>query len=140
MDPTIWGPHYWFVLHTIAFHYPVYPTSIQKKIYHRFIHNLHEFIPNKTIATTYENILKGHPVTPYLDTREDFIKWMHFMHNKINVRLDKPQISLADHYDEFNKNYESKQTRLQRLWKEKRKIIFTLSIIIIIVYVYVNHS
>lgn len=126
MDPTIWGEHFWFTLHTIAFHYPKYPTSIQKKIHHRLIHNLHEFIPNKTIGSNFQKILKDNPVTPYLDTRADFIKWMHHIHNIINRRLDKPEISLAEHYQEFSRHFESKQTKWQRLWKEKQKIWFTI--------------
>ena len=101
MDPTIWGPHYWFVLHTMAFHYPIHPTSIQKKIYHRFIHNLHEFLPNRTIGSQFQKLLADYPVTPYLDTRKDFIKWMHFMHNKVNERLEKPALSIEDHYREM---------------------------------------
>ena len=31
IDPEIWGPHYWGFLHTIAFCYPNYPTTITKK-------------------------------------------------------------------------------------------------------------
>jgi hypothetical protein len=138
MDSTIWGPHYWFVLHTIAFNYPIHPTSITKKIHHRLIYNLHEFMPNRTIATTFEKILKKYPVTPYLDTRADFIKWMHFIHNKINERIDKPIISLSDHYDEFKQHYETKQTKLQRIWNEKRKILFTLIIFTLVALVYMK--
>lgn len=128
MDSTIWGPHYWVVLHTIAFNYPIHPTSIQKKIHYRLIHNLHEFLPIKTMATTFEKLLKEYPVSPYLDTREDFIKWMHYMHNKINIRMDKPIISLADHYKEFTQHYETKQTKIERLWNEKRKVLFTIAV------------
>lgn len=112
MDPTIWGPHFWFVLHTIAFNYPKHPTSIQKKIYHRFIHNLYEFLPSSSIAATFTKILEKHPVTPYLDSRSDFIKWMHFMHNLINKRLEKPMISLADHYTNMEEIYHPKPSRL----------------------------
>ena len=33
LSSTVWGPHYWFVLHTIALSYPIYPTNaIKKKI------------------------------------------------------------------------------------------------------------
>jgi len=138
MEATIWGPHYWFVLHTIAFHYPIYPTSIQKKIYHRLIYNLHEFLPNKTISTTFQKILKDNPVSPYLDTRADFIKWMHHIHNKINIRLDQPTISLAEHYEEFQQNFETKQTKMARLYKEKKKIIWILVIFIVALYFYVT--
>ena len=42
MDAEIWGPHYWFVLHTIAFNYPKHPSAIQKKLHYRLMHNLPE--------------------------------------------------------------------------------------------------
>jgi hypothetical protein len=138
MDSTIWGPHYWFVLHTIAFHYPIHPTTIVKKIHHRFIHNLHEFLPNKTIATTFEKMLHKYPVTPYLDTRDDFIKWMHFMHNKMNERLEKPTISLSDHYVAFKQHFETRPHKLKRLWNEKRKVLFTLFSLLFIALLYIN--
>jgi len=138
MDPSIWGPHYWFMLHTMAFHYPLHPTSIQKKIYHRFIHNLHEFIPNPSIASTFQRMLAENPVTPYLDNRTDFIQWMHHMHNVINTRLDKPTLSLVDHYDEFERHFEPRQARWKRLWKEKQKVVYTLFILVSVVYLYVT--
>ena len=138
MDPSIWGSHYWFMLHTMAFHYPVYPTSIQKKIYHRFIHNLHEFIPNRSIANTFQRLLVENPVTPYLDNRSDFIKWMHHIHNVVNRRLDKPTLSLAEHYTEFRQHLEPRQTKFKRLWKEKQKIVYTLAILCIVLYLYLH--
>ena len=138
MDPSIWGPHYWFMLHTMAFNYPLHPTSIQKKTYHRFIHHFHEFIPNRTMSNTFQRLLTENPVTPYLDTRADFIQWMHHMHNLVNKRLERPTISLSDHYYEFNKHFEPKQTRLQRLFKEKKKVVYTLSIIVVVVYLYIS--
>ena len=76
LDPKIWGPHYWFFLHTVAFHYPIHPTSIQKKMYHRLIHHFYEFIPNKSMASVYESILQKYPVSPYLDSRDEFIKFI----------------------------------------------------------------
>jgi len=126
MDPTIWGPHYWFMLHTMAFHYPQHPTSIQKKIYYRFINHFHEFIPNPSIASQFQRIIKENPVTPYLDKRADFIKWMHHIHNIINCRLDKDEITLSEHYEEFFRHFESSMTKLQRFNKEKWKIFFLL--------------
>ena len=138
MDPSIWGPHYWFMLHTMAFNYPKHPTSIQKKIYHRFIHNLHEFIPNRSMANTFQRLLTDNPVSPYLDNRTDFIQWMHHMHNLVNKRLDRPTMSLSDHYDEFLRHFEPKQTKLQRLFQEKKKIVYTLAIIVVVVYLYLQ--
>ena len=31
LDPEVWGPHYWFTLHTIALNYPLYPNDVSKK-------------------------------------------------------------------------------------------------------------
>ena len=30
-DPNVWGPHYWFVLLTIAMTYPIEPNDVIKK-------------------------------------------------------------------------------------------------------------
>ena len=61
MDPTRWGPHYWFMIHTVAFHYPKHPTAIQKKIHYRLIHNFHEFLPSKSIANVFVKMLEKYP-------------------------------------------------------------------------------
>ena len=37
LDPKVWGPHYWFVLHTIALKYPLNPNTTIKKKYYDFI-------------------------------------------------------------------------------------------------------
>lgn len=126
MDPTIWGPHYWFTLHTIAFHYPEHPTAIQKKIHYRLIHHFHEFIPIPSMGVMFSTLLEENPVTPYLDTREDFILWMHHIHNKMNERLDKPTLSLADHYSEFQKYFETPKQKWKRAWKDKYVIFIIL--------------
>ena len=31
LDSAIWGPHYWFFLHTIALSYPIRPNTPTKK-------------------------------------------------------------------------------------------------------------
>ena len=134
MDPTVWGPSYWFFLHNVAFNYPTHPTTIQKKIHYRLIHNFHEFLPSKSIATTFVKMLEKYPVTPYLDTQKDFIKWMHFIHNKINIRLDKPTITLQEHYDQYHEAYEPKPTRLKRFLKERYNVIYGIIILLFIQY------
>lgn len=139
MDPTVWGPSYWFFLHTIAFNYPKNPTTIQKKIHYRLIHNLHEFIPSKSIANTFVKILEKYPVTPYLDTQKDFIKWMHFIHNKINEKLEKPKITLNEFYLKYYEEYKPKEIKFKEYYRWKEKLIYTLVVMGatgLIVYLY----
>ena len=37
LDPKVWGPHYWFFLHTLALTYPESPNEVIKKNFMIFI-------------------------------------------------------------------------------------------------------
>ena len=101
LDPTVWGPHYWFFLHTIAMSYPIHPNAVTKKKYYDFVQNIPMFLPVEEIATHFSKLLNEYPIQPYLDNRESFIKWFWFIHNKINEKLEKPIISLKDFYIQY---------------------------------------
>ena len=94
LNPEVWGPFYWFVLHTIALTYPANPNEVIKKKYYDFIHNLPLFLPVSTIGNQFSVLLDKFPVTPYLDSQPSFVKWMHFIHNKINETLNKHEINM----------------------------------------------
>ena len=89
LDPKIWGPHYWFVLQTISLSYPLRPNNVTKKKYYDFIQNFPLFIPIPELGDKFSIILDKFPVTPYLDSRESFMKWVHFIHNQINKYFRK---------------------------------------------------
>ena len=93
-DPKIWGPHFWFFIHSIAMTYPKTPNDVTKKKYYEFIQNLHLFLPNEKISSDFKNLLSEYPITPYLDNRESFVRWVWFIHNKINQKLEKTEITL----------------------------------------------
>jgi len=124
LDPKIWGPHYWFVLHTIAISYPLNPNDVTKKKYYDFIQNLPLFIPVEDIGNSFSKFLDKYPVTPYLDSRESFIKWMNFIHNKINVALKIPEMSLDEAMVSYYKNYKPISIKNLEEQKRREKIIF----------------
>lgn len=93
LDPAVWGPHYWFVLHTIALTYPEWPTDVAKKKYYDFIQNLPLFLPQSESGGGLAAFLDRYPPTPYLDSRDSFRRWVHFLHNKINTAMGRPEIS-----------------------------------------------
>ena len=95
LEPKIWGPHYWFVLNTIVLHYPKSPNKSIKKKYYNLIQNVPLFLPNMNIKKKFYDLLNEFPVSPYLDTRESFTRWIHFIHNKINKSMGKNEISLS---------------------------------------------
>lgn len=140
-NPEIWGPYYWFVLHSIARTYPIHPTETSKKKYYEFVQNIPLFIPNPDIGDAFARMLDIYPVSPYMDTRISFMKWMHFIHNKINIKLEKEEISFVEsvrRYDEIatmeNKTSYFGET-LERFKRGKwisPKYLFIISIISVI--------
>jgi len=124
LDPKIWGPHYWFFIHTVAMTYPVRPNAVTKKKYYEFIQNLPLFIPVENISGEFSKLIDKYPVTPYLDNRESLIRWTHFIHNKINQKLEKPQISLSEFYIKYYEEYKSQNVKMVEYYKFREKIIF----------------
>ena len=124
LDPKIWGPHYWFFLHTVAMTYPHHPNAVTKKKYYEFIQNLPLFIPVEQISKEFEKLIDLYPITPYLDNRDSFVRWMHFAHNKINEKLEKPQITLNDFFVQYYNEYKSQNEKLAEFYKLKEKIVY----------------
>jgi len=136
LDPKIWGPHYWFFLHTLAMTYPHYPNAVTKKKYYEFIQNLPLFIPVEKISKELEQLIDKYPITPYLDNRNSFVRWMHFIHNKINEKLEKPQISLNDFFVEYYDAYKSKDEKFIEFYKLRSKLIYGGILVIILGSIY----
>ena len=120
----VWGPHYWFFLHTLAISYPIKPNDVTKKKYYTFIHNLPLFIPVNEIGNSFSKMLDKYPVKPYLDSRKSFIKWMHFIHNKINILCNKDEITLDEAMEQYYNNYKPKQNKNIEEKKHREKLIF----------------
>ena len=105
-SPMVWGPHYWFFLHSIAYYYPENPNQTTKRKYYDLIHNMPLFIPNESIGNRFSRLLDKYPVTPYLDTRESFLRWVNFIHNKVNHMLGKDELSLEESIQSYETKYD----------------------------------
>jgi len=124
LDPKIWGPYYWFVLHTIALTYPQRPNDVTKKKYYDLIQNLPIFIPVPEIGNNFSKFLDKYPVTPYLDSRASFIKWMHFIHNKINIALGEPEMPMDEAMVAYYELYRPKEVKDEVQRRRREKIAF----------------
>ena len=135
-DPNVWGPHYWFFLHTIAESYPLHPNDVTKKKYYDLIQNLPLFIPNDEIGNFFSQLLDKYPLSPYLANRDSFVKWMHFIHNKINVRIGKPEISLPKALELYRNEYKPKPVYLAEILNLKKHYIILVLILLILFCIY----
>jgi hypothetical protein len=132
LDPKIWGPHYWFLLHTISLTYPLNPNETTKKKYYDFFHNLPLLIPVQNIGNSFSNLLDNYPVTPYLDSRESLIKWTHFIHNKINFSLGIKEITLEESLSKYYENYKPQEEIIYNNVKENKKYLYLIMLLFLI--------
>lgn len=139
LDPAVWGPFYWFVLHTIALTYPSHPNETIKKKYYDFVHNIPLFLPISAIGNQFSNLLDKYPVAPYLDSQPSFVKWMHFIHNKINVSLDLPEVTMEEAMVKYYEHYKPREIKDKEQRKRREKYVFsgiTVIIVAMIAYLY----
>ena len=133
LNPEVWGPHYWFVLHTIALTYPDHPNDVTKKKYYDFLQNVPLFLPIKEIGNGFSKMLDKYPVTPYLDSRESFIKWVHFIHNKINVALEKPELTMDEAMIKYYELYKPKAVKEAEERKRREKYAFLVIVTVVLI-------
>ena len=133
-DPSVWGPHYWFFLHSVGFTYPELPTDGEKKRYYNLITSLSTFIPNNAVANNFQLLIDDYPVSSYLNSKESFLKWIHFIHNKINKQIGKEEISYIEFINNYNNEYKPKDIKFKEKIKEREKYIFALLFTLLIAY------
>jgi hypothetical protein len=136
--PDVWGPHYWFFMMTIALSYPDHVNAVTKRKYYDFIMNLPMFIPNPEIGNRFSEFLDKYPVSPYLDSRDSFVRWVHFIHNKINHSIGKEEISFTQAIETYLSEYTPKPVILHSKlkWKKYAVIGVLIFILLFIIYVY----
>ena len=139
LDSKVWLPHFKFIMQTIAIYCPNHPNDVSKKKYYDFIQNLPVFFPEKPLGTHFIKLLDEFPVTPYLSSRMSFMKWTHFMNNKLNVIMGEPEIDFYESLEKYYEEYKPKNLVDMKRWKQQEKYIkfgFGFILIISILYFY----
>ena len=78
----------------------------------------------KDASQNFEKMIDRYPITPYLDNRDSFIRWTHFIHNKINEKLEKPTTTLNDFFVWYYNQYKSQNEKLIEFNKLREKLIY----------------
>lgn len=108
-ESSIWGPHYWFFLHTICKNYPKSPSETIKKKYYDLFQNFYLFLPQH--QEEFKKLLNKYPVQAYLDSQKSLYKWINFVHNKINNHLNKDVFTLEESIIKYNSFYSEKKNK-----------------------------
>lgn len=94
--PSVWGPFFWHTIHIVALGYPKNPTYTDKKCAKEFYESLAFLLPCSICREHYKEYLKETPISTFLDSRTDLIKWTIKNHNKVNQMLGKPEWTLGE--------------------------------------------
>jgi FAD-linked sulfhydryl oxidase len=144
IEPDIWGPPFWFFLHTVAYKYPNTPNAIIKRKYYDLVVNFPLFIPDEKMGDLFATLLDKYPVSPYLDTKESFMRWVWFIHNKINAIIGKEEIGLYESFDAYVLKikkptiYSTFYSNIYSYWKLLWGLLLLLCISIVLALNYKN--
>jgi hypothetical protein len=115
--------------------YPKYPTELIKKQYYSYIHNLPLFYPYDDFDVIFTKLLKKYPLSPYLDTNLDFLKWLNFIRNKTdeiyNIESKSINETIVDYYNQYE------NINIKKRYISLKKYI-TVSIIFVLIIVYMG--
>lgn len=132
LNPKIWFIYFKFMIITITLYYPKYPNDVTKKKYYDFIQNIPLFFPEYPLGNNFIKYLEFHPLTPYLDSKESFIKWVHYIINKINLDLNIEEETLEETFKKYYDNYKPKKKR------KNKKYTYTYFFILVLILVLIN--
>jgi hypothetical protein len=93
-------------------------------------------MPDSRIGNKFSALIDKYPITPYLDSRDSFIKWVHFIHNRVNKMTNKAEIPLSQALKEYYYNYKPKAIKVQEELKYRQKLVFFLILLGGIIGVY----
>ena len=127
LKSDIWLPSFWFFLYSTAHGYPEYPNAVTKRKFYDFIQNLPLFCPNTEVQKILLQVLDSFPVTPYLDNRDSFTYWVHFVNNKIDYELGNDEHTYYQHLDMYYNAYLPKKYKLsEKMGLQKKHIILVI--------------
>lgn len=127
MEPSVWGPHAWFFLHTVTFTYPKEPTELDKRHMYDFFMKLQYILPCEMCKKHYQEHLYTMPLAPHLESRKSLVLWLIRFHNKVNVSLGKPQKSSQEILLEFSQNYKKTTKKSRTTMTIRWVIIFIIA-------------
>jgi hypothetical protein len=101
-DFDAWGPPIWTTMHIFTFVYPDKPTEDDRARAIQFFSIVPFFLPCGACGMHFVETLREHPLTDaVLVSRDSLSRWLNGVHNHVNRRLGKREVSYAEASDMF---------------------------------------
>lgn len=105
MDPNVWGPKFWFSIHSVTFTYPFYPDQKDKLRYKTFFEMLEFVLPCVVCRVNYSKNIKNFPIDRHLKDRKSLVHWGIDLHNTVNIENGKPALTYKEVLDIYEGIY-----------------------------------
>jgi len=105
MDPNVWGPKFWFSLHSVSMTYPFYPDEEDKRRYKSFYELLEFVLPCALCRENYRKNLLSYPIDKHLKDRKSLVYWVIDVHNMVNVENGKPTLTYNEALDIYERQF-----------------------------------
>jgi hypothetical protein len=94
IGPRYWGKYGWPFLHYLTFSYPEKATVEQQAVTRLFFLSVGELLPCPACSKHFlEAITSDYPVSKALEGQESLSRWLVNVHNFVNRRLGKPEMT-----------------------------------------------
>jgi hypothetical protein len=126
-------------MHTTALAYPLHPNAQTKKTYYDLFNNIPLFIPREDMSDNFSKLMIEYPILPYLDDKESLIRWVWFIHNKVNEQLEKPKLTMESAFESYYGKYKvKKQTFFEKHKIPSKLLYFTVftALLVLLFYFY----
>jgi hypothetical protein len=123
---TVWGPAFWFAIHTMSFNYPVNPSHQDKQHYKDYIYNLRYVLPCKYCRINLTNNLEKKPLSLcHMKNRETFSRYIYELHELVNKMLKKKSkltyCDVRERYEHFRSRCTEEKGKIFKFYKTKTK-------------------
>ena len=108
MNPEVWGPPFWFALHSITFNYPINPNIESKERIRNFFNSLEYILPCQICKVHYSQHIRKHPIETKLSNRKDLVYWLIDIHNMVNSMNHKQLLPYNKVIKMYEKAYRKK--------------------------------
>ena len=94
--PSEWGPPLWYKLHMKTFDYPEIATYKEKVLAIKYFKEVEKLLPCEKCRVHYRQNLKSNPIEYHVDTRDELVRWLIDLHNKVNAQTGKKILSYEE--------------------------------------------
>lgn len=86
--PAEWGPHFWYMLDTVALGYGNHPDKNLRRSANVFLHSLKDLLPCPECRQHYRQLLRNRPPAQFLDNGTQLAGWIAWVKAEVGKKIE----------------------------------------------------